>query len=397
MRLLSFVNPQILAKEGAGDMTSTKKDPVLVVLQLTGANDYLNTLIPYTNPLYRDNRPQIGIPEDQALPIDDELGFHPSMALFKKLYDEGKVAVIHGIGYENSPRSHFRSMDIWHTCEPDKVGTEGWAGRVIRDLDPKGENVLKGVNIGQGLPRALALRGVPVTSVSNLETYGVLNEVPAISSEAERNEMLGLFSRIYAPTMGTGPVMDYLGQIGRDALKGADIIKTAPQKYSSTVEYADNPIAKSLKSVAQVYLADLGTQVFYTQHGNYDSHFNQLPLHSRLWTELSIGLTNFFDDLKEHDAGDNLIMMLFTEFGRRVRDNGTGTDHGAGGVAFVIGNQVKGGMYGAYPSLKAEDLQQGDLAPNYDFRGFYSTVVEKWLGLDPVPIVGGHFEQLNFI
>jgi uncharacterized protein (DUF1501 family) len=378
-------------------MTSTKKDPVVVVLQLSGANDYLNTLIPYTNPLYRDNRPKIGIPEDQVLPINDELGFHPSMGLFKKLYDEGKVAIIHGIGYENSPRSHFRSMDIWHTCEPDKVGTEGWAGRVIRDLDPQGENVLKGVNIGQGLPRAMALRGVPVTSVSNLETYGVLNEVPAISSEAERNEMLGLFSRIYAPTVGTGPVMDYLGQIGRDALKGADTIKTAPQKYSSTVEYADNPIAKNLKSVAQVYLADLGTQVFYTQHGNYDSHFNQLPLHSRLWTELSIGLTNFFDDLKEHDAGDNLIMMLFTEFGRRVRDNGTGTDHGAGGVAFVIGNQVKGGMYSAYPSLKAEDLQQGDLAPNYDFRGFYSTVVEKWLGLDPVPIVGGHFEQLDFI
>jgi uncharacterized protein (DUF1501 family) len=376
-------------------MTSTKKDPVLVVLQLSGANDYLNTLIPYTNPLYRDNRPKIGIPEDQVLPINDELGFHPSMGLFKKLYDEGKVAIIHGIGYENSPRSHFRSMDIWHTCEPDKVGTEGWAGRVIRDLDPQGENVLKGVNIGQGLPRAMALRGVPVTSVSNLETYGVLNEVPAISSEAERNEMLGLFSRIYAPTVGTGPVMDYLGQIGRDALKGADIIKTAPQKYSSTVEYADNPIAKNLKSVAQVYLADLGTQVFYTQHGNYDSHFNQLPLHSRLWTELSIGLTNFFGDLKEHDAGDNLIMMLFTEFGRRVRDNGTGTDHGAGGVAFVIGNQVKGGMYSAYPSLKAEDLQQGDLAPNYDFRGFYSTVVEKWLGLDSVPIVGGHFEQLD--
>lgn len=378
-------------------MTSTKKDPVLVVLQLTGANDYLNTLIPYTNPLYRDNRPKIGIPEAQVLPIDDELGFHPSMALFKNLYDEGKVAVIHGIGYENSPRSHFRSMDIWHTCEPDKVGTEGWAGRVIRDLDPRGENVLKGVNIGQGLPRAMALRGVPVTSVSNLETYGVLNEVPSISSEAERNEMLGLFSRIYAPTMGTGPVMDYLGQIGRDALKGADIIRTAPQKYSSTVEYADTPIAKNLKSVAQVYLAELGAQVIYTQHGNYDSHFNQLPLHSRLWTELSVGLTNFFDDLKEHDAGDNLIMIMFTEFGRRVRDNGTGTDHGAAGAAFVIGNQVKGGMYSAYPSLKAEDLQQGDLAPNYDFRGFYSTVVEKWLGLDPAPVVGGHFEQLDFI
>jgi len=378
-------------------MATTKKDPVLVVLQLTGANDYLNTVIPYTNPFYRDNRPKIGIPANQVLPIDDQLGFHPAMGPFKALYDQGKVAVIHGIGYENSPRSHFRSMDIWHTCEPEKTGTEGWAGRVIRDLDPRGENVLKGVNIGQGLPRALALRGVPVTSVSSLESYGVLNEVPAVSGSEQHDRMLEVFSRMYAPAMGTGPVMDYLGQVGLDALRGAEVLRTVPQKYYSSVEYADTPIARSLKSVAQVYLAGLGTQVIYTQHGNFDSHFNQLPLHSRLWTELSRGISDFSQDLKEHDAGDNLIMMLFTEFGRRVRDNGTGTDHGAGGVAFVIGNGVKGGMYGAYPSLEPQDLQQGDLAPSYDFRGLYATVVEGWLGLDSVPIVGGHFPQLDFI
>ena len=153
-------------------MTTTKKDPVLVILQMTGANDYLNTIIPYTNPLYHDNRPRVGIPEDQVLPINDELAFNPNMAPVKKLYHEGKVAIIHGIGYRNSTRSHFRSMDIWHTCEPDTVGTEGWAARVIRDLDPAGENVLKGVNFGQGLPRALTLRGVPVTSVSTSSPTG---------------------------------------------------------------------------------------------------------------------------------------------------------------------------------------------------------------------------------
>src|SRR5919106_1506593 len=209
-------------------MALLNQDPVLVVLQLTGANDYLNTIIPYTNPLYRDNRPKIGIPEDQVLPIDDELGFHPGMGLFKKLYDEGKVAIIHGIGYENSPRSHFRSMDIWHTCEPDKVGTEGWAGRVIRDLDPKGENVLKGVNIGQGLPRAMVVRGVPVTSVSDLESYGVLSGVPSIA-EQEKKQVLERFARMYAPAIGTGPVMDYLSQTGQDVLKEADLLKIAPQ------------------------------------------------------------------------------------------------------------------------------------------------------------------------
>ncbi|MFB3119166.1 MAG: DUF1501 domain-containing protein [Stenotrophomonas maltophilia] len=378
-------------------MTSTRKDPVVVVLQLTGANDPLNTIIPYTNPYYRDNRPKVGIPADQVIPIDDTLAFNPNMGPVKKLYDEGKVAIIHGIGYENSPRSHFRSMDIWHTCEPDKVGTEGWLGKVIRDLDPRGENVLTGVNFGQGLPRALALRGVPVTSVSDLASYGVLSGVPGITSEQERDRMLDLFARIYAPTIGSGPVMDYLSQTGQNVLDGADVIQTAPQKYSSSVEYADTPIAKSLRSVAQVYLADLGTQIFYTQHGSFDTHFNEVPQHTKLWTDVGRAIGDFYDDLREHNAGENLIMVLFTEFGRRVKDNGTGTDHGAGGIAFVIGDQVKGGMYNEYPSLKPEDLTQGDLAPNYDFRGFYSTVVEKWLGLDPVPVVGGNFEQLSFV
>ena len=378
-------------------MTTTKKDPVVVVLQMTGANDYLNTLIPYTNGHYRDARPKVGIPADQVLPIDSELAFNPNMAPIKKLYDEGKVAIIHGIGYENSPRSHFRSMDIWHTCEPDVVGTEGWAGRVIRDLDPNSENVLKGVNFGQGLPRALALRGVPVTSVSSLESYGVLSSVPGVAEEAEREQMLERFARMYAPAVGTGAVMDYLGQTGRDALQGADIIRSTPERYSSTVEYAESPIAKYLRDIAQVYLADLGTQMFYTQNGSFDTHFNQPPMHTKLWIDMSRAISDFFDDLKEHDAGDNLIMVLFTEFGRRVRDNGTGTDHGAAGAAFVIGNQVKGGMYSEYPSLQPQDLTQGDLAPNYDFRGFYSTVIERWLGLDPVPIVGGKFEQMDFV
>ena len=378
-------------------MTATKKDPVVVILQLTGANDYLNTIIPYNNGEYYDNRPKVNIPQDTVLPIDDELAFNPNMAPLKKMYDDGNVAIIHGIGFENSPRSHFRAMDIWHTCEPDVVGTEGWVAKLVRDLDPMGENVLKCVNFGQGLPRALALRGVPITSVSNLESYGVMSSVPGMTSEQDRARLLDRFARMYAPAIGTGATMDYLGQTGRDALKGADILKAAPEQYTSTIEYADNGIAKYLRDVARVHTANLGTQIFYTAHGPFDTHFNQPPMHARLWTEVSGAISDFFDDLREHDAADNLVMMIFTEFGRRVRDNGTGTDHGAGGGAFIIGDNVKGGMYGTYPSLKPEDLNQGDLDPNYDFRGFYSSVIDQWLGLDPVPIVGGQFEQIQFV
>jgi len=378
-------------------MASTHKDPVLVVLELTGANDYLNTIVPYSNPLYWDNRKRVNIGEDQLLIIDDELAFRSDTEPLKEIYDNGNMAIIHGIGFGNSPRSHFRAMDIWHTCEPDSIGINGWLGKVIRHLDPSGENVLKGVNLGQGLPRAMTMRGVPVTSVNHLPTYGVLSSNPGIESDQDRVQMLESFARMYAPAIGTGPTMDYLGQAGRDALRGADIIRVAPETYSSTVEYANNPIARRLRDVAQVHLAGLGTQVFYTAHGPFDTHFDQLGSHTKIWQEVSGAISNFFDDLREHNAGDEVVLMVFSEFGRRVRDNGTGTDHGAGGVAFAIGNRVNGGMYGTYPSLKPENLSQGDLAPNYDFRGFYSTLADKWLGLDPVPIVGGNFEQMSFV
>ena len=174
-------------------MASTKKDPVIVVLQLTGGNDYLTTVIPYNGPRYRDNRPAVGVAEDRILKINDNVGFHPEMAPMQRLYEQGKVAIINGVGYANSPRSHFRSMDIWHTCEPDKLGTEGWLGRVTKDLDPNKENVVTTVSFGPSLPRALALPGVPVACVDNLDSFGML---PTITETEQRNKILDRFTRL---------------------------------------------------------------------------------------------------------------------------------------------------------------------------------------------------------
>ena len=375
-------------------MTSTKKDPVLVVLQLTGGNDYLNTMIPYTDPLYKDNRPTVRIPDEDILRLDDEVGLHPSMGPIANLYNQGKVAIIHGVGFADSPRSHFRAMDIWHTCEPDKLGTEGWLGRASRDLDPNKENVVTTVSFGSSLFRALTMQGVPVACVDDLESYGLL---PGISEAQQRARILERFARLYSPAMGRGPVMDYLGQTGLDSLKGADILGVAPQKYSSSVEYAETSIARKLRGIAQIHLANLGTRIFYCDLGSFDSHANQLGMHAGLWKDVSEGVEVFYDDLREHDAAGNVIMLLFSEFGRRVRDNGSGTDHGAAGPAFIIGDPVKGGQYGEYPSRKPEDLQQGDLVPNTDFRALYSTILEDWLGLDAKPIVGGTFEKPSFL
>jgi uncharacterized protein (DUF1501 family) len=375
-------------------MPAAQKDPVLVVLQLSGGNDYLNTVIPYNNPLYRDNRPAVGIPDDQILHIDNNYGFHPAMAPLKKFWDEGTLAIMHGVGYANSPRSHFRSMDIWHTCEPDKVGTEGWLGRVARQIDPNKENVVTTVSFGPSLFRALSVPGVPVACVAGpLERYGFL---PTIQEQAQRLKVLDRFARMYSPMVGSG-VMEYLGTTGLDSLKGADILKVAPQKYASTVQYPDTPIARKLRGITQVHLADLGSRIFYCDHGSFDTHASQNPGHGNLWTAVSHGLDAFMTDLRQHDHADNVIVLLFSEFGRRVHDNGSGTDHGAAGPVFVLGEKVNGGHYGEYPSLKAEDLVQGDLNPNMDFRGVYSTILEKWLKLDAKPIVGGTFEQPAFL
>jgi uncharacterized protein (DUF1501 family) len=377
-------------------MASNTKDPVLVILQLSGGNDALNTVIPYSDPLYRDNRPKVGIPEDQVLPINNSIGFHPAMGSIKKLYDEGKVAIIQGIGYPKPSRSHFRSMDIWHTCEPEKVGDEGWVGRAIRDLDPKKENVLSGVNFGRGLPRAMAVAGVPVASVGNLETYGVLT---GIEAEDQRTMALETFSRTYSPMLGKGPVLSYFAQTGLDALKGADILSTALENYASTVKYGNDDVAQYMKNIVQTNLANLGTRILYTTapYNSFDTHAGELANHTRLWTQTSQAISAFYDDLKEHNATDNVVLFVFTEFGRRVHDNGSGTDHGAGGHAFVIGDAVKGGLYGEYPSLEAGKLMEGDLHFNNDFRGTYATLLERWMGLDSKPIVGGTFEQLDFL
>lgn len=375
-------------------MASAIRDKALVVIQLSGGNDCLDTVVPYTNGLYYDFRPTVKIAPEDVLPINAAFGFHPSLGPVKRLWDEGKVAIINGIGYPHPDRSHFRSMDIWHTAEPEKIGKEGWLGRAIRDLDPKGDNVLTGINFGRGLPRALGCRGVPVASVGNLETYGLFSD---LQDKQSQQVALETFARMYGGVAGRDAVTSLLGQTGSEALKGADILRTAPAQYTSTVAYADNAVAQNLKSMAQVLCADLGTRIYYTQHGSFDTHAGELATHAKLWQEVSGAVGSFMDDLQEHGRADDAVILIFSEFGRRIRDNGSGTDHGSGGVAFVIGNTVQGGMYGEYPSLKVEDQLHGDLHFNSDFRCTYATLLEQWLSLEPAPIVNGRFEQFDWI
>ncbi len=369
------------------------KDPVLVVLQMTGGNDFMNTLVPYTSGRYYDYRKTVRIDQERVLKINDELGFHPSAAALKEMFDAGDVAIVQGIGYENSIRSHFRAMDIMHTAEPLKISTEGWLAQAIKQLDPDGENVLTGVSFGRGLPRAMAAPGVRVTSVGDLDSYGLMTSVEV---QERRAEELDIFRRCYTPAIGTDAAMSYLRQTGDDVLSGIDQLQTVPGGYESTVEYADNPIAKSLRDVARTHIAGLGTRVFYVQHAGYDHHAVEMPAHEKLLAELSGALRDFMADLRDHDAAEEVVVYVFTEFGRRVQDNGSGTDHGTGGGAFIIGDRVEGGLFAEYPSLDPATFANGeDLAHTIDFRGIYATLLEQWMSVDSVDIVGGHYEQLQ--
>ena len=374
-------------------MVVTSRPPVLVVVELSGGNDFMNTVVPYGSSDYYDARPNIQITEDRVLPLNDTVGLHPSAWPLKKLYDKGHVAIVQGVGYPSSSRSHFRAMFDCHTCEPERTVTEGWLAKVVRELDPEEENVLTGVNFGITLPQAMAAPGVAVTSIGDLDNYGLMR---GISDIVQRSATLELFKEMYGPAVGTGEVMDYLSEAAEVVLGGADMLKKAPTVYESNVEYAANPIARSLRDVARVHLADLGTRVFYVSHGGYDTHANEIRDHDRLLMELSSAVMDFQQDLRDHDALDNVLLLVFTEFGRRVKDNSTGTDHGAGGGSFLIGPGVNGGLYSEYPPLDSRGWLDGeDLQHTIDFRSVYTSVLEQWMQLDAVPIVGRTFEQIQ--
>ena len=312
-------------------MTSSGKDPVLVVLQLSGGNDYLNTVIPYTDPLYWDNRPVVNIPEDQIIPLDDQFGFNPSMAPIKDLWDVGKVAIIHGVGWGklcpiplqgNGRLAHLRARYIGH-------GGLGRTGHP-RSGPEQGQRT-----DGHQLRRRASAGPSPCRACPWLR----YRTSPPMAYSPTWSKTRGWrpwrdSSACTPPTIGSAYVMDYLSQTGLDALKGADILRTAPDMYSSTVEYSASPIAKKLKDIAQVHLAGFGTRIFYTQHAGFDTHASELKPHAQLWKDLSEAVYDFYQDLREHDASDNVVVFMFTEFGRRVHDNGSGTDHGGGWSGF---------------------------------------------------------------
>jgi uncharacterized protein (DUF1501 family) len=363
------------------------------MIQLGGGDDGLNVLVPYGNGTYYDLRPKVAIPQADVLPIDDQHGLHPGLKAFKRLYDEGKLALIQGVGYPSPSRSHFRSMDIWHTARTDAGADQGWLGAFMSEVYKVGESPFQCVNMGTSIPKALLTPNAPAAAVQDANTFQFLADRRLPTG---KDPLLKTFGQIYARPGRKLPTMDLVAQGWETTARGVEALGTASEKYQPSVPYPQNPFGKALQNVAQMIAADLGTRVFYVSMGGFDTHSNQKPAHANLLTNVSEGLAAFQKDLERLGKADGVLIVGFSEFGRRVRENGSGgTDHGAAGPMFAIGTSLRSGLYGVPPSLT--NLDDGDLRHTVDFRSVYATVLESWFGAPSQAILGGTYERLGFL
>ncbi|MFN8524146.1 MAG: DUF1501 domain-containing protein [Chloroflexota bacterium] len=366
---------------------------ILVVVQMGGGDDGLNTLVPYGNGLYYQARPQVSIPADQLLRLNDQFGLHPSLKAFKELYDGGKLAFVQGVGYPNPSRSHFRSMDIWHSARLDGGADEGWLGAFMSEVYKVGDSPFQCVNIGNSVPKALLGANVPAAAVQDTGTFAFVADrrLPA-----GKDPLLKTFGEMYARPSRKLPSLELVSNTWGNTVKAVDLLAGSASKYQSTAQYPNGPFGKTLQQVAQMIGADLGTRVFYVSLGGFDTHANQKQAHANLLSQVSDGVTALYRELEQMGKADRVMIVGFSEFGRRVRENGSnGTDHGAAGPMFVLGAGVKGGLYGDHPSLT--DLDEGDLKYTVDFRQVYATILDGWFEVPSKKILGGSFDRLGFV
>lgn len=390
----------------ADSMVPTGKDsPILVVLQLAGGNDGLNTLVPFSDDAYHRARPTLGI--RNPLKITDHLGLHPRLTGMRGLYDEGHLAIVQGVGYPNPNRSHFRSTEIWQTAsDANKTESHGWIGRFF-DSCCKGEDPCVGVSIGSQTPQAFVAEDPKGISFAQPEQFRFASEKasdPAAAEEFFRNMNEqsgesndgGSIDMLQGSSGAHGDTMDFLRRTALDAQMSSDKVLEITRKSKAPVPYPSNNLASSLNLVARLIGGGLPTRVYYVGQGGYDTHSNQLGSHERLMGELDSALSAFVADLKAHGNFNRVVLMTFSEFGRRVAENGSGgTDHGAAAPLFVTGGAVKAGLYGKTPSLT--QLYNGDVVHNVDFRSVYASVLENWLKVPVAPILNRPFPTLNFV
>ncbi len=359
---------------------------ILVVIQLSGGNDGLNTVVPYRNDIYYKSRPTLALPADKILTLTDDTGLNPALKGLKQQYDDGHLSIINGVGYPDPNRSHFRSMDIWQTgSTASEMLTTGWLGRYLDTRSAGQQHNALAIEVDDTLSLALKGDERSALAVQNIETFHAAATTPyfkKIASHADEHEEK-LAGYLYKTLAETTSASDYLYQINK--------VKATGQTYPTT------GIGKRLKTIGALINADAETQVYYVSHGSFDTHVGQADRQTRLFTQLDDALTPFIADLKANGKFEDVLIMTFSEFGRRVEQNASnGTDHGTAGSMFMIGGSLKKpGLYNPLPNLSM--LDAGDLEHSIDFKQVYTTVLEKWLQADGKAVLGRRYTGLDFI
>lgn len=375
-------------------LAANKNDHALVVIELAGGNDGLNTLIPFEDDLYYKNRKTLGVPKDTVVKLSDRAGLHPSLAPLGELFKQGRLAILQGVGYPDPDRSHFRSMEIWHTASTDKrPPTTGWLGRVLDDLpQPAGDATLPGCALTGSLPQAFQADKTAPPVVNELDRFASAD--PSQQAESALRRSLSTTSGKGGGAGQASGALPFLRQQADAVYRTADRLKDAKTKYKSSVEYPGGELGDHLRQSAQLLSANLGVRVLFLSQDGYDTHSSQADSHAALLAELAGGLAAFDRDVQALGLADKVTVMVFSEFGRRVDENASaGTDHGAASCMFLCGAPLKGGLYGEYPSLAK--LGDGDLIFNTDFRQVYASLLDDWLGCSSPKILGKEFAKLE--
>lgn len=358
----------------------------LVVINLYGGNDGLNCVVPHGDARYYRLRPNLAIDRSAVLAIDARAGLNPAMRSFKALYDKGIVAIVQGVGYPNPDHSHFRSTEIWQTAAPERYEHTGWLGRYFDEAGAR-ENLFKGVAVSKVLPEVLVSDRTDIPAIPALGAYSMMADRNAAARQAfsrqARDRSLPFSS----------PYLAHIMEIEGDAQRSSEELPRLVSGYKTRASYPATGLGRSLALAAQIVGSNLGTRAIYVEHGSFDTHVSQSKTQDALLTQFSNAIAAFYEDLAAHGNDRRVLTLTFSEFGRRIEENGNrGTDHGEASPLFLIGGGVKGGLYGAAPDLGATNM--GNVRYTIDFRSVYATVLERWLGRPSASVLNGEFPRL---
>src|SRR5437870_9971002 len=367
------------------------KDTILVVIQLTGGNDGLNTVIPFKDAEYAKLRPTLKQPKDQLKRINDDIALHPALSGLAGLLEDQALCVVQGVGYPNPSQSHFRSMDIWQAASTEETVTEGWIGKALKSLSGAPSFHLAGKN--ESAPLALAGAPVRVPSIASLEDFQLRT---AAASSADSKEQRMIIEDAVRPSGGQPNLLDFVKQTAVNTYASSRRLQEIGKNYQPKAAYPNTPLAGHLKLAAQLIDANFGARIFYVSIDGFDTHANQLNAHANLLRQVSDAMTAFYKDMAARGHKDRVLMMTFSEFGRRAHENGSkGTDHGSAAPMLLVGGKVKAGVVGEHPSLTK--LSMDNLVHHTDFRQVYAAILDKWLGISSKEVLGESFKPLDVL